>query len=87
MNDIIDDVLDFWARLARFLANVVLAMLDAIVARLGRSYDLDGERLEWATGRHAAGDLEPVPPDWSPLDDYELARILDGVYELCGATS
>jgi hypothetical protein len=79
--------LDALRRLLEFLLNCALAVLDAIVARVGRpryaGADGFGSYLEpWPTGRHsAAAPPTEVPATWSPLDDYDLAQILDAVFD------
>ncbi len=82
-------VLDALRRLLEFAANCLLALLDWIVARIGRPRYAGGDdgfgsyTEPWPTGRHSAGaPATPVPDDWSPLDDWDLAFVLDCVRDL-----
>jgi hypothetical protein len=86
--------LDALRRLFEFLLNCVLAALDWIVARVGRPRYAGGDGgfgsyvEPWPTGRHSLIDPPaPVADDWSPLDVYDRAVIVDRVLSLAGAAT
>jgi hypothetical protein len=87
----VQTTLDVMRRWIEFLLNIALALLDWIVARVGRPRyagdDGFGSYLEpWPTGRHSLVDPPaPVPAGWTPLDDYDRAVITDRVLALAGA--